>query len=89
MLWADCERTVEEAWKVRGRSGSAMAVIQEKKHECGAGFSAWGSSKTHPNTEEIKNLQKQIERLNCEELTVEKKAEFLEVSKQLDDLLLK
>ena len=60
-----------------------------EKHECGAGLSAWGSSKTHPNTEEIKNLQKQIERLNCEELTVERKAEFLEVSKQLDDLLLK
>ncbi|KAL0013777.1 hypothetical protein SO802_000846 [Lithocarpus litseifolius] len=81
LLWADCEQTVEEAWKVRGRSGSAMAVIQEKIHECSAGFSAWGSSKTHPNIEEIKNLQKQIERLNYEELIVEKKAEFLEVSK--------
>lgn len=88
LLWADCEQTVEEAWKVRGCSSSAMAAIQEKIHECRASLSAWGSSKAHPNTKEIKTLQKQIKRLNCEELTVEKKAEFLEVSKKLDGLLL-
>ena len=51
LLWADCEQTVEEAWKVRGKSGLAMAIIQEKIHECGAGLNAWGSSKTHTNTE--------------------------------------
>ena len=40
LLWADCEQTVEEAWKVRGISCSTMAAIQEKLHKCGAGLSA-------------------------------------------------
>ena len=45
--------------------------------------------KTHPDTEEIKKLQKQVERLNANALTEESKAEFLEVSRKLDDLLAK
>ena len=45
--------------------------------------------KTHPDTEEIKKLQKQVERLNvnANAPTEESKAEFLEVSRKLDDLL--
>ena len=50
-----------------------------------------GFSKTHPDTEEIKKLQKQVERLNvnANAPTEESKAEFLEVSRKLDDLLAK
>ena len=49
----------------------------------------WGSSKTKPETEEIKRLQKKLELLNASEMTEESKNEFLLRSKQLDDLLLK
>ena len=45
--------------------------------------------KTHPDVEKIKKLQNQVEYLNMRETTEESKAEFLEVSKQLDELLLK
>ena len=50
---------------------------------------AWGSSKTKPNTKEIKQFQKQLEKLNMEEPTELSKAEFLRVSKALDELLVK
>jgi len=49
----------------------------------------WGLSKTKPNAEEIKLLQKKMEVLNSEEVTEESKVEFLEESKTLDDLLMK
>ena len=48
---------------------------------------AWGASKTHSDTEEVKRLQKKVEELSCEDYTEEKKAEFLETSKKLDELL--
>ena len=49
----------------------------------------WGLSKTKPNVEEIKILQKKLEVLNSGVVTEESKGEFLEVSKNLDDLLMK
>ena len=39
--------------------------------------------------EEIKSLQKQIEGVIAEDVTPENRAEFLGVSKRLDELLLK
>lgn len=66
----------------------AIANIQEKIWGCGINLHAWGSSKTHPDTEEIK-LQKHVERLNADAPTEESKAAFLEVSRKLDDLLAK
>ena len=48
---------------------------------------AWGTSKTHLDTEEIKRLQTKVEELNCEDYMEEKKVEFLETSKKLDELL--
>ena len=56
---------------------------------CAMDLNAWGSSKSHPQSEEIKRLQRQIEQLNEAELTEESKAEFLVASKNLDALLLK
>ena len=52
-------------------------------------MNAWGSLKTKPKIEEIKRLQKKLEVLNAEEMTEDSRSKFLEVSKQLDDLLLK
>ena len=50
---------------------------------------AWGTTKTHPTTKEIKQLQKRIEVLNYGDYTKESKAELLMVSRKLDDLLCK
>ena len=89
LLWDDYKKAVEEAWIAQGRLDSAMAAVQGKIKECGVGLSAQGFSKTYLDIEEIKNLQKQVDKMNCGELTEENKVEFLEVSKRLDDLLLK
>ena len=56
---------------------------------CGAGLQAWGAMKTHSDVEEIKRLQNWVKYLNMRNTTEESRAEFLEVSKQLDELLLK
>ena len=66
-----------------------MARVKEKIASCGADLNAWGSSRTHPNTEKIKRLQKQVKALSTGELTEESKEVWLTTSKELDDLLLK
>ena len=66
-----------------------MAAIQEKIKVCGAELLAWGSPITDPDTIAIKEIQKQLDRLNEAELTEEAKAEFLVLSKKMDDLLQK
>ena len=48
-----------------------------------------GFSKAKLNSEDIKQLQKRLENLNMKVTTEASKAEFLEVSKELDDLLMK
>ena len=50
---------------------------------------AWGSPITDPDTIAIKETQKQLDRLNEAELTKDLKAEFLGLSKKMDDLLQK
>ena len=82
LLWEECEAVV-------GSMGSAMANVKERIDGCGRELHAWGVSKTHPDTERKKVLQKRIEVLNMSECTEENKAEFSRVSKELDDLLLK
>ena len=47
----------------------------------GADLNAWGSSKTKPETVEIKRLQKKLEVLNAKEMTEDSRREFLDVSK--------
>ena len=42
---------------------------------------AWVSSKTKPETEEIKRLQKKLELMNASEMTEDSRSEFLLVSK--------
>lgn len=51
-----------------------LTLAKEKINVCGVELLAWGSSKTNPNTEEIKHLQHHIEALNSVETTVENRA---------------
>ena len=66
-----------------------MESIKERIRVCGENLRLWGLPKTKPNAEEIKLLQKKLEILNSEVVTEESRAEFLEVSKKLDELLMK
>ena len=89
LLWEDCEEVVSKAWMVGEARGHRLGLIQHKIKCCGEALRAWGSAKTNPNTEEIKQLQKRLELLNMKETIEDVRAEFLGVSKTLDDLLLK
>ena len=64
-----------------------MAAIQEKIKVCGVELMAWGSPITDPNTIAIKEIQKQLDRLNEAELIKDAKAEFLGLSKKMDNIL--
>ena len=80
---------IKEAWAKGGEGATGLALAKEKIKVCGAELLAWGSSKTNPDTEEIKRLQQRIKALNSAEATIENRAEFLEVGKKMDDLLRK
>ena len=86
LLWEDCEDVVKEAWSMEHNDGHRLAMVQQKIWCCSDQLNAWGVCKARPNNEEIKQLQKRLENLNMEETTDASKAEFLEVSKELDDL---
>ena len=66
-----------------------MASVQEKIKLCGAELLAWGSSSIDPDTRAIKELQKKLDSLNEAEPTEVTKAEYLELSKKMDELLQK
>ena len=90
LLDEECEGKVNEGWNEKeGAAGSALARVKEKIVKCGEDLLAWGSSKTEPDTEEIKRLQRRVESLSVCEPTEETRAEFLEASKNLDALLRK
>ena len=78
---------VKRAWEKGNNKATTLGVTKQKLTDCGADLLAWGASKTHPDTEDIKRLQKKVEELNCEDYTEEKEVEFLETSKKLDELL--
>ena len=92
LLWADCKEAMTEAWTKGGCDNSGLSGVQDQIQACGVELHAWGSSKTKPKIEEIKRLhkkKKKMEVMNEWKLTKESISEFLRVSKQLDDLLLK
>ncbi|XP_023873332.2 uncharacterized protein LOC111985918 [Quercus suber] len=89
LMWDECEEVVTDSWVHSGGGVTGLGATVEKIKSYGADLLAWGSSKTAPNTEEIKRLTKKIERMNEEELTEESREEVLADSKKLDDLLLK
>ena len=80
---------IKEAWSVDGGGMNGMARLKQKIEVCGSDLRAWGSSKSRPNDEEIKQIQKQLEILNAIESIEESRSEYLIVSKKLDDLLQK
>ena len=89
LLWEECETIVKEAWTVEHNGGHGLAGIKQIIQSCGDQLRAWGFSKAKLNSEDIKQLQKRLENLNMKVTTEASKAEFLEVSKELDDLLMK
>ena len=89
LMWDECKEVVTDSWINSGGEATGLGATVEKIKSCGAYLLAWGSSKTAPNTDEIKQLTKKIERMNKEELTEESREEVLTASKKLDDLLLK
>ncbi|KAL0004681.1 hypothetical protein SO802_012242 [Lithocarpus litseifolius] len=90
LLWEDCGDVVKDAWDMAGRGELGLASIKEKIKFCGAELKAWGSSKLEPNEAAMKTLQNKLEELySADVMTDESKTEYLSVSKQLDDLLLK
>lgn len=80
---------VHEAWTKSEGVSLGLSRIKEKIASCGTDLHVWGSSRTHPNIERIKALQKQVEDLNKDEPTDDSKADFLATSKELDALLMK
>ena len=64
-----------------------LLSIKNKIQAWGLEFSSWGLAK--PEEAASKELQKWLDRLNEAKNTEENKAEFLDVSKQMDNLLQK
>ncbi|KAK4559009.1 hypothetical protein RGQ29_008306 [Quercus rubra] len=72
LLWDGCEQG----------GSSALETVNKKIGGCALELQVWGASKTHPGTEEIKNLQKRIEVLNRAPPTQQNRT-----SKELDEWL--
>lgn len=60
LLWEDCENVIHEAWNREGGVDSCLARVKDKIASCGADLHAWGSSKTHPDTEILKDSKNRL-----------------------------
>ena len=89
LLWDDYEAIIQESWSTAGYREAVLAAVKEKINACREDLKAWGVTKTESEVEEIKQLQNRLDRLTKVVTTDDSKAEYLEVSKKLDDLLLK
>ena len=49
----------------------------------------WGSARTNPDEATMKEIQKRLDRLHEAKVTETNKAEYLELSKRMDELLQK
>ena len=58
LLWEECETVIKEAWSVDVSGMHGMARLKKKIEACGEELRPWGSSKSKPNDEEIKHIQK-------------------------------
>ena len=72
-----------------GCGESGLAAIKENISACGVDLKAWGATKAEPEVKANKQLQNRLDSLNKADCTDASQAEYLEVSKKLDDLLLK
>ena len=77
----ECEEVVMDSWVNLSGDAASLCATVDKIKSCGVELLAWGSSKTAPNTDEIKHLTKKIERINEEELTEESKEEVWQQAK--------
>ena len=89
LLWDDCEEVIQGAWNMAECRETGLAAIKKKISACGVDLKAWGATKAEPKVEAIKQLQNRLDSLNKVDYTDASQAEYLEVSKRLDDLLLK
>ena len=89
LLAEECDDVVNAAWRKGGVEASGLEVARQKMVDCAVDLQSWGALRTHPDSEEIKMLQKRVEVLNSAELMEENIVEFLVTSKNLDALLLK
>ena len=89
LLRAECADVIYEAWGNAGVDRDGLAAVQETIKACGADLMAWGSLITDPDMVAIKETQMQLDRLNEAKLTEASKAEFLSLSKKMDELLQK
>ncbi|XP_030924482.1 uncharacterized protein LOC115951403 [Quercus lobata] len=89
LLKADCETMVKEAWGRENIASHGLESIKQKIQMCGAELLSWGSAWTDPDVEAIKEIQKRLDKLNEEEISETSKAEFLDLSKRMDELLQK
>lgn len=70
----NCEDVIRATWDQVGHEAIGLNSIKEKIKTCGADLFAWGSARSNPNNEEIKQMQKRIEMLNKAESTAENRA---------------
>ena len=89
LLCDDCEARIQQAWSLASSREAGLAAVHTKIRACGDDLKAWGDIRNKLKEEEIKFLQNQLDRINRVDTTNESKVEYLEISKKLDDLLLK
>ena len=89
LLWNDCEAAVKEAWGKDGDSTHGLVSSKEKIKTCGAELMNWGSTRIDPDTTNIKEIQKRLDRLHEAKTTKDRKAEYLNLSKRMDEFLQK
>ena len=76
----DCEATVKKAWDSKLVIEQGLASTLKKIQVCGSKLMKWGSARTTPDEEAIKQIQKRLDRLNEEKMTSDSKAEYLELN---------
>ena len=54
LMWDECEEVVTDSWVHSGGEVTGLGATVEKIKSRGVDLLAWGSSKTAPNTDEIK-----------------------------------
>ena len=89
MLWEECEEVVQDAWNRLDGGNTGLTKIKDRIASCGRDLHAWGSIRTHPDKDKIKQLQKKVEAISMGELTEGNRSEFVTASKELDSLLLR
>ena len=64
-MWEDCETVIRESWANYEEAILELGNIKLKIAGWGEELNAWGASKTHLDTDEIKRLQARVEFLNA------------------------